>query len=412
MKTIAFLLALLVTGCATPQTAATPTPTPNLATLPPPPTPTTSPIVTASQAPRGFAPLLEFTSPGTLSGDWVLTMSGGIEAGGGRSTPFAAELWAAPLAAGGAVRIARFLDRYEGGRFNANDVRRQISADGRRVVVSAGSGPRYQLALLDLAHGTVTAIRQDDADLLRPALSPDGTRIAFVRQPTAGPEDGLWIVNADGSGARRLRPGVEGLFTWIFGWTSDSRQVAFDQVQNIPSYVLVDVATGAVSAAIGFLPLYVGDQVDWRNASPRFVAGFADRAYDGEYRIVVADRADGPQRVVVSESNHFLMVGAPRWHPMRDEILYRRLIRFDQVEFYVASGAGGQPTEVRLAERPYIADWTPDGNSIVYLSRDPGGGSIYGVSVRVAARAGSADRELFAVPSGGLTDLITLRYSP
>jgi hypothetical protein len=150
--------------------------------------------------------------------------------------------------------------------------------------------------------------------------------------------------------------------------------------------------------------------VDWRSASPAFVAGVAATPFQGEYRIVVADRADAPQRVLVRESNHFLLVGVPRWNPVTDEILYRRLIGVPGIEYYIVRASGGDPVRVPLSAMPYIAEWTPDGGSIVYVAADQTPYAFYGGSVHIVRRDGTADRVLFATPAGGLTDLFTVRY--
>ncbi|MER3524356.1 MAG: hypothetical protein C4326_09885 [Ignavibacteria bacterium] len=48
--------------------------------------------------------------------------------------------------------------------------------------------------------GQLSQLTVDGGDY--PAWSPDGTRIVYTR--TSAGDGGLWIMNADGSGARRL----------------------------------------------------------------------------------------------------------------------------------------------------------------------------------------------------------------
>ena len=52
-----------------------------------------------------------------------------------------------------------------------------------------------------------------------PVWSPDGKHIAFVKPPTPGEENGLWLVNPDGSGERLVTKGQAG---WA-DWSADSR---------------------------------------------------------------------------------------------------------------------------------------------------------------------------------------------
>jgi dipeptidyl aminopeptidase/acylaminoacyl peptidase len=69
-----------------------------------------------------------------------------------------------------------------------------VSADGRFLVTTwpvAGPGPVHRSTLLrvDLASGQRTIIADDpDADLENPAISPDGTAVAFTRESIAAPD--------------------------------------------------------------------------------------------------------------------------------------------------------------------------------------------------------------------------------
>ena len=356
-----------------------------------------------------------------LHGDWAFAMKFG-------------EVWAIPVSGGATVPLARFTDRldmsvtYPGLSLPANELRRQLTPDGKRLVLSVGEdvagSPRYRLAIVDLDRGTLTQVVRDDANLIRPAISPDGTKIAYVRRfPTESTDrlgdDGLWVVNADGTGARRISPGAGGLFTWIFGWTPDSKGVIFDTLEWSAGPLVIDVANGTRTPVGGFVPrdwLTLGNDFAFRTGrSPSVVAGLSSKAFQGEYSIVVADRAGDPQRTLVAEGNTFFLLGVPRWNPKTDEILYRHVMQLNQIEFFVADLTGAH-ARIPLAVRPYLADWTSDGAGIVYLSQDvtPEDYSVVGASlaraVRIAKRDGSADRELFSFSGGGLSDLVVIGY--
>jgi WD40 repeat protein len=352
-----------------------------------------------------------------LHGDWALALKFG-------------ELWAIPVSGGAAVQLARFNDRidqtitYPGALLPTNELRRQLTPDGRRLVLSVGEdvagSPRYRLAVVDLERGAVTQVVRDDANLIRPAISPDGTKIAYVRRlSTASSErgalgdDGLWVVNADGTGARRVAPGADGLFTWIFGWTPDAKGVIFDSLEWSAGPLVIDIASGNRKLLGGFVPrdwLAIGNDFAFRTrGSPSLVAGLSSQAFQGEYSLVVADRAGDPQRTLVAEGNTFFLLGAPRWNPKSDEILYRHVLKLDQMEFFVANLTGAH-TRIPLTLRPYLADWTSDGAAIVYLSQAFATGSTLATAVRIAKRDGSGDRELLSLPAGGLSDLVVVGY--
>ena len=121
-----------------------------------------------------------------LYGDWALALRFG-------------ELWAIPVSGGAAVQVARFNDRldpttnYPGPLLPPNELRRQLTPDGRHLVLSVGEdvagGPRYRLAIVDLERGAVTQVVREDADLIRPAISPDGTKVAYVRRSSTASSD-------------------------------------------------------------------------------------------------------------------------------------------------------------------------------------------------------------------------------
>jgi hypothetical protein len=291
--------------------------------------PTTPPAVVTSATPapsvgppRG-TPTIEsavpviFQAPPTLRGDWVFALTGGVEASGGRPVVPTTALWAVPLSGGAAVRVASFTDSHEFTTVPLNALRKQFSADGHYIVLTvsdrqASGAPRLGLVLIDLAGGTVTRVGQDAADHLFPAISPDGRQIAYAGR-LAGVDDGLWLVNRDGSAPRRIVPAVAGRATYVYGWTPDAKAIGFDNIGVEASYAVIEVASGKVAGFSGFLPLWYGAPAAWRaSGSPAFVAGFVDQPPPqlGEYRIEVGDTPGGRQRVLVRESDHFVMLGA------------------------------------------------------------------------------------------------------
>lgn len=90
-------------------------------------------------------------------------------------------------------------------RLVQNGTRPAFSPDGRRIAFGAPTGSVRgcclvtNLTVID-ADGSHRRVLVKDGG--RPAWSPDGRRMVFQRIPGGRPE--LWIVNADGSGLRRL----------------------------------------------------------------------------------------------------------------------------------------------------------------------------------------------------------------
>jgi Tol biopolymer transport system component len=88
----------------------------------------------------------------------------------------------------------------------------------------------------------IYVMNSDGSDLTRlttspgpdfqPVWSPDGTQVAFVAVPRTGSADTLiWVMNADGSGARPVSSDVGGYETWP-AWSPDGSLIVFAAVRD------------------------------------------------------------------------------------------------------------------------------------------------------------------------------------
>jgi TolB protein len=131
------------------------------------------------------------------------------------------------------------------------------SPDGRKILFSSGTWPNLRLHVMNpdgtgkevLAPGAcpdgLAACAYGD-----PVWSPDGRQIAFVLYAPPGPR--IYVMNADGSGARAVSkgPGDERP-----AWSPDGRRVAFQSMvsdpgghQAIDAYIAIaDLESGAIT---------------------------------------------------------------------------------------------------------------------------------------------------------------------
>lgn len=121
--------------------------------------------------------------------------------------------------------------------------------DGRSLILcladSTSQGSMYRVHLADtLAVPFLLARPPWDSEIFDcPIFSPDGNRLAYCRWwPADHPDSEIWMINQDGTGARRL---TSGQYDWAPAWSPDGRRLAFTRGLGEESRIyLIDVASG------------------------------------------------------------------------------------------------------------------------------------------------------------------------
>jgi WD40 repeat protein len=348
---------------------------------------------------------------GALSGDWTLALR--LLAGSGTTV---AELWAVEIY--GERRMLAL--RWEETRaFTRAVLRRQLSPDGKRIVLSTRVDPSigagYQLTVVEFATGATRLLVQGrDQRALAPAWSPDGSRVAYVRATDAPNDSALWVVDAGGGQPR----GPLANTGTVLDWSADGSRVGYRMLDG--RYALVDVGSGA-QTVLGTLLQNEDDATSWRQPTapfrPQLVAAFSAATTGGEQTIAVYETPTSPPQVVLHEpqpTDNFSYLREPRWKPSGPLLLYRR-----GGQIFTAGGFasdGTPPVRVPLEGRVLRAEWAASSSgidSIVYIVDGPEALSR-GASVRIALENGANGRTLFVAPAAqgtsDITDIATVRY--
>jgi Tol biopolymer transport system component len=114
------------------------------------------------------------------------------------------------------------------------------SPDGARIVFVGSDGvddrdgcfDDGELAVLDVASGTVTTLTDDEWYESSPTWSPDGSMIAFTASNQSDERHDIMLMNADGSDLRRLT--AYSGYDQSPVWSPDGSMIAFTSDRGLP----------------------------------------------------------------------------------------------------------------------------------------------------------------------------------
>jgi Tol biopolymer transport system component len=272
-------------------------------------------------------------------------------------------------------------------RGGGNDFSPAVSPDGRRIAF-VRDGNQLWVMNLDGSGQRSLGVQADVAK----SWSPDGKRIAFTSESDAL-GSGVWVVNADGSGLHRLMNHAE---TPLWAPRSERLVVQDWDDSTCPP-------TFATNCAEPFLETVRSDGTDLRTIARRAQqAAWSPSgkriAYAGESgnseaaRAIYVANADGSRArriFFVRRLRHAGSVILPRWSP--DGRLVSFLADGPNGGFFSARPDGSQ---LHRLPRGFVS-WSPRGHRIL-LTRAKG----FAVLILVARLDGSHASPLVTLPSG------------
>lgn len=121
-----------------------------------------------------------------------------------------------------------------------------FSPDGRRMAYLSNESGSPQIWVRDLGTGAARQVTNLGDPVGSVFWSPASDRLAYSVLPGGGLNTQIWVIDADGSGARRLTAGGKEN-NGLSGWTRDGTRLMVDSNKDHPAArdpALIDVATG------------------------------------------------------------------------------------------------------------------------------------------------------------------------
>jgi Tol biopolymer transport system component len=263
----------------------------------------------------------------------------------------------------------------------AKDVRPAWSPDGRRIAFVSQRDGNSEVYVMNADGSGKRNLTRDRANDDYPTWSPDGRRIAFLRGRLQTPGVRRWylyrlyVVNADGSGLRRLSlrvpegtPETTGPVRGGEGqvvWSPDGRTIYFGR------YVVRTDGSGA--RRLPYIPLTAVWSPDGRRiafaSKPHWCVTGPRPCYSSHSDIYVMN-ADGSGTRKLT--HNALQNAEPAWSPDGRKIAFRST-RNGNRDIYVMNADGsGKRNLTRNAAWDSRPSWSPDGRKIAFVSNRDG----------------------------------------
>jgi len=183
------------------------------------------------------------------------------------------------------------------------------SADGTRIAFTASDGGNSDVWVMN-ADGTGARRLTKDGSLdLSPSWSPDGKRIAFVSDRAGTPQ--LYLMEGDGSGARRLT--FQGNYNQTPQWSPRGDQVAFTarDERKVFDVFVISIDSGRIDR-ITQDQGRTNEEPSWAPTG-RLMVFKSDR--NGAAQLVISDAKGDRQTVIAGGVGE---LSAPAWGPLTE----------------------------------------------------------------------------------------------
>jgi Tol biopolymer transport system component len=248
--------------------------------------------------------------------------------------------------------------------------------NGLIAFVSNRNGPPGEIYVMNPDGTNQRNITNSPASECHPAFSPEGKKIAFVRDFNS-----IFVMNPDGSGETRVVDSASGLssITGFPDWSPDGTKIVFNAIASGSrdgSDVYVVNIDGSGLARLTTNPAEDTSPV-WSPDGTKIAFATNRDVVPNEINYeIYSMNADGSNQTRLTNNTKFDF--GPAWSPDGTRIALTSR-RDDNFEVYVMNADGSN--QIRLTnngEQDSDPKWSPDGTKIAFLSsRDGRFGEIY-----------------------------------